>query len=144
MSSPAAAAIFAAHVVTGADTDAPTLLGAWCAACEAWSFPWTPNCRRCDGPNEQRSAGSRGTLYSLTTVRSKPPLGFPQPYSLAYIDLDDAPLRVLMPVAPAAGAQAGTPATIGTRVRLTVVPLGHDAAGQPCLRPLFQTEPAKA
>ena len=40
---------------------------------------------------ESREIGNRGHIHSFTAVRTKPPLGLPQPYGVGYVDLDDEP-----------------------------------------------------
>lgn len=113
----------------------PYLVGGHCAACEATYFPWAPACRHCEGALTRVSLGSRGTIHSATLVRTKPPLGLPRPYGVAYVDLDAAPVRVFM----LADAAHGQPPRIGAKVALAVAELGVDAGGQRCLRPIFRT-----
>lgn len=119
-------------------TRTPFLVGGRCEACAVTSFPWTPACRHCERPLARVSLGGTGTIHSATLVRTKPPLGLPRPYGVAYVDLDAAPVRVFMLV-DAAGAQ---PLPVGQKVALAVAELGVDAAGQRCLRPIFQPIPA--
>lgn len=75
-------------------------------------------------------------------MRTKPPLGLPRPYGLAYVDLEDAPLRVLMLV----DAKEEQPLSIGRWVQLDVSEMGVNASGDRCLRPFFravaQVEPS--
>jgi uncharacterized protein len=122
-----------AEGIVGFDAERrPHLLGSHCQRCGKWAFPPAGRCRHCQENVEPCSLGSTGTLYSVTTVRIRPPLGFPQPYRVAYVDLDDAPLRVFMPLDPAAPAVA-----IGAAVTLVVGPLGVNNTGAPCTRPYF-------
>lgn len=112
----------------------PHLVGGRCPACEVASFPWAPRCRHCDAELVRVSLGSTGTVYSATLVRTRPPLGLPRPYAVAYVDLDAAPLRVFM----LADAASAAPLPIGQRVALAVDELGVDADGHRCLRPIFR------
>ena len=113
------------------------LVGAWCEACDKYFFPTREHCSSCHGSTVQTGLGSDGMVYSFTTVRTRPPFGLPQPYGVAYIDLDDCPLRVFGLLDP----QQLEKIHIGTPVRLFVGPLGVNNADQPCLRPFFQLLP---
>lgn len=124
--------VFADGIVGFSELRRPHLLGSYCPRCDRWAFPWMSRCRHCQQSVEPRSLGSSGSVYSFTTVRSRPPLGFPQPYPVAYVDLDATPLRVFMPLDPLS-ATIG----IGLPVALRVGPLGVNAAGARCLRPFF-------
>lgn len=110
------------------------LLGGRCDACDDYSFPKSEYCHHCHAGTRMISLGTDGVIYSFTVVRTKPPLGLPQPYAVAYIDLKDVPLRVFCLLDP---EQTGD-AVIGASVRLSVGPLGVNNAGQDCLRPFFQ------
>ncbi len=110
------------------------LIGGRCDACDDYSFPRSEHCCHCHADTRKVSLGTDGTIYSFTVVRTKPPLELPQPYAVAYIDLEDVPLRVFCLLDP---AQTGD-AIIGASVRLSVGPLGVNNAGQHCLRPFFQ------
>jgi len=79
------------------------------------------------------SLGNSGQIYSFTTVRVKPPLGLPRPYSVAYIDLSDVPLRVFGLLSP---SQEGR-FEIGQGVELQLDQLGQNNLGDNCLRPFF-------
>ena len=115
------------------DGDA-VLLGARCATCGRRDFPYAALCTRCGGDNGLVDIGSRGVVYSHTTVRAKPPFGLPNPYSVAFIDLEDAPLRIFSLLDP----QAVGSFAIGQPVVLGVAAIGDDGRGQPCLRPYFK------
>lgn len=110
------------------------LVGAYCDNCERYFFPIREYCSNCLGPTAQVRLGSRGTIYSFTIVRTKPPFELPQPYGVAYIDLDALPLRVFGLLDP---QQLGK-VCIGAPVRLSVGRMGVNNAGQPCLRPFFR------
>lgn len=116
-----------------ANGNPPSLLGGHCAVCDRHSFPREPHCSRCLGVMDEATLGSRGTVYSLTVVRTKPPLGLPQPYSVGFIDLEDCGLRIFCLLDPDRIGDI----RIGSSVRLTIRPLGHDSEGRACLRPCF-------
>jgi len=122
--------IFTLPDATGAP---PSLLGGHCAVCDRYSFPRETHCTRCLGQVDEATLGGRGTVYSLTVVCTKPPLGLPQPYSVGFIDLEACGLRVFCLLDPECIGDIW----IGSPVRLAVRPLGHDDKGQPCLRPCF-------
>jgi uncharacterized OB-fold protein len=126
--------IFAA---SAEDSDRFELVGGRCDACDDYSFPKAEHCYHCHADTRKISLGSDGIIYSFTLVRTKPPLGLPQPYAVAYIDLKDAPLRVFCLLDP----EQTDDAVIGAKVRLSVGPLGINNAGQNCLRPFFQLLP---
>ena len=83
---------------------------------------------------EEVDLGSEGTLYSFTVIRTKPPLGLPQPYSVGFVDLKKGKdLRIFCLLDPMAIDRL----RIGLPMRLAVAPLGHDGRGSPLLRPYF-------
>ena len=71
-------------------------------------------------------------------VRTKPPLGLPQPYGVGYVDLEgESPgsgLRVFCLFDPDGMDQL----KIGSEVTLRVAPMGHDGRGGARLRPFFK------
>jgi len=113
---------------------APYLIGGRCQQCDRWVFPRVELCRHCHIALEERSLGSRGSVYSYTVVRTRPPLGFPRPYAVAYVDLTERPLRVFMLIDPAAADRV----RIGQLVELAVGQVGVNRTGAPCLRPFFR------
>jgi uncharacterized OB-fold protein len=115
------------------DKTPPTLLGGYCKECDKWYFPRPKYCPRCLGLIEETAVGSTGTIYSYTIVRIKPPLGFPSPYSVVYVDLAESGLRVFGLFDPEAIDQL----RIGLEVALAVKPLGDNGQGEPRLRPYF-------
>lgn len=122
---------FAPGIFTG-QGEATRLIGSRCPGCGAVDFPARAECGD-GGVPSLVELSPRGTLYSYTVVRTKPPFGLPAPYALGYVDLADGGPRVLMPLDPAAiGGFA-----IGMALRLSSGPLGTDLAGQPCTRPFF-------
>ncbi len=76
----------------------------------------------------------RGTLYSYTVVRMKPPFGLPAPYAVGYVDFAGVDLRVFMLLDPDV---IGT-LRIGMKLEITSGPLGIDLSGHPCIRPYFR------
>ena len=117
------------------DGGQPSLLGGSCSSCGVRYFPRPSRCRRCLGPIEESSVGAEGTVYSFTVIRTRAPLGFPEPYAIGYVDLKESGLRVFCLLDP----QAVEEFRIGVPVRLTVGALGHDFNGSSCLRPYFKT-----
>jgi len=112
-----------------------SLIGGACQQCGRHFFPKpeTP-CPDCQVPIDTVDMGNEGTIYAHTTVRTKPPFGLPRPYSVAYIDLLSAPIRIFALLDPDVAGEF----SIGDRVRLAVGQLGLDTNGSPCLRPYFQ------
>lgn len=123
-----------AEHIFAASEDGYELVGAHCDNCDKYFFPVRELCSGCLGSTTQTRLGSHGTVYSFTVVRTKPPFGLPQPYGVAYIDLDRVPLRVFGLLDP---QQLGE-AHIGARVFLCVSPMGVNNADQACLRPFFR------
>lgn len=82
-------------------------------------------------PTEEMLLSGDGRINCLTRVRVRPPYGLPPGYTIGFVDLDAAPLRLFglfddgMALAP------------GSRVRLSLRPIGVDNDGNPCLRPVF-------
>lgn len=116
------------------DDSLPQLLGGLCPACQRHLFPRPRYCPVCLGPLEEVSLGATGTIYSFTVVRTKPPLGLPRPYSIGYVDLDRAGLRIFCLL----DANSIDQFRVGLAVELAVGPIGHDARGTLCLRPFFK------
>jgi uncharacterized OB-fold protein len=96
-------------------------------------------CPECLKDIDECEIGSGGVIYSFTVVRTKPPLGLPEPYGVAYVDLDESALRVFGLLDP----QALDQFTIGKRVRLEVGKIGLNLQGEPCLRPYFTPDTTK-
>lgn len=116
------------------------LVGAYCDHCDNYFFPTREHCSNCLGNTVQTGLGSRGTVYSFTVVRTKPPFRLPQPYGVAYVDLDGYPLRVFGLL----DSQQLEKVRIGSPVRLCVGPMGVNNADQPCLRPFFRLLPTSS
>ena len=116
------------------DKAPPTLLGGYCPDCGRYYFPRPKYCPGCLSSTIERAVGSTGTIYSYTVVRTKPPLGFPSPYSVVYVDLTETALRVFGLFDP----EALDHLRIGLEVDVAVGPFGHDGQGEPRLRPYFR------
>ena len=116
------------------DKAPPTLLGGYCQECDKRYFPCPKYCPGCLGLIKETAVGSTGTIYSYTIVRIKPPFGFPSPYSVVYVDLDESGLRVFCLFDPEAIGKL----QIGLKVELAVGSLGCNVQGEPCLRPYFR------
>lgn len=86
------------------------------------------------GEVEDTVLGSEGTVYSFTVVRTKPPFGLPQPYSVGYVDMAESGLRVFCLL----DSQAIGKLEVGSAVELAVGSVGRDSRGEPCLRPYFK------
>ena len=116
----------------------PMLLGGYCNHCNAHYFPKPRYCPRCLEPPDLKEIGNAGIIHSLTVVRTKPPLGLPQPYSVGYVDLEKesagSGLRVFCLFDP----ESVDRLKIGQKVVLRVGPLGHDGRGETRLRPYFK------
>ena len=112
---------------------APELVGGFCSLCRASYYPRPKYCPRCLGDTVEQTVGGLGKIYSLTIIRTKPPLGLPDPYGVGYIDLVETGLRVFGLLNPEQLAEM----KIGDCVRLSVRELGHDGRGEPRVRPIF-------
>lgn len=115
----------------------PQLLGGYCRECGTYHFPAPEVCPGCLGRlgevMEQISLGDRATLYSVTTIRTKPPLGLPKPYRVGYVDLQQVPLRIFALLDP----EQEHALEIGQELQLQTARLGVNLEGAPCLRPYF-------
>jgi len=110
------------------------LQGGYCASCGQYHFPIADNCPNCFGDVERANLGRDAQIHSVSTIRTKAPLGLPSPYSVAYVDMKDVPLRLFALMAP---EEAGH-YQIGQSVELVVAPLGVNNQDEPCLRPYFR------
>lgn len=115
------------------DADGPGLVGGWCPACRRHAYPRVARCSACHAALERAVVGRRGRVYSYTVVRTRAPFALPEPYAVGYVDLAESGLRVFALLDPARIDAL----RIGLPVRLDLQALGVDAAGQPCLRPVF-------
>ncbi len=119
-------------------TNSPFLLGGYCARCEEYFFPRPGYCPRCLGSPETRKLGNRGRIHSFTVVRTKPPLGLPQPYAVGYVDLEEGSAGAGLRVFSLFDPESIDDLQMGGQVTLQVSPLGHDGKGEACLRPYFK------
>ena len=71
--------------------DPVRLLAGRCRACGALRFPAAPLCAHCQADDvEQFPLADRGTLYTFTIVRARPPgYGGPVPYAVGVVTLPD-------------------------------------------------------
>lgn len=116
----------------------PELLGGYCRTCRRPYYPRPRYCPSCLQEVEIHPVGGRGSVHSFTVVRTKPPLGLPQPYCVGYVDLDDTGLRVFGLLDP----ERLEDLALGASVHLTVRPMGHDGRGEARLRPCFTPDAA--
>ncbi|GHF14006.1 hypothetical protein GCM10017044_05120 [Kordiimonas sediminis] len=114
----------------------PSLIGGQCTSCGAHHFPKPDICPDCLSEVRGADFGQSATIYSVTTVRTRAPLGLPSPYSVALVDLEDVPCRIFALMDP---EQAGS-FSIGQRVSLHVAPIGVNNEQKACLRPYFSAD----
>jgi len=113
------------------------LVGSRCPTCGARHFPARAHCPDDMAETETISLGSRGTLYSTTVIRTRPPFGLPAPYAVGYVDLDAHPLRIFMLLDP----ERTEDFRIGMPLALKSAALGVGLGGEPCIRPYFTPAP---
>lgn len=82
-------------------------------------------------PTEEMLLPGDGRVNCLTRVRVRAPYGLPPGYVIGFVDLDAAPLRLF------GLFDDGAALAPGSRVRLSLRPVGVDNDGNPCLRPVF-------
>ncbi len=109
------------------------LVAGHCSGCGRHFYPLPGRCSSCHGPLTRALFGERGSIYSFTVVRTRAPFGLPEPYAVGYVDAEDLGLRVFGLLDPGCIDRL----SVGAPVRLDVLPLGGDAEGRPCLRPVF-------
>ncbi len=111
----------------------PRLMGGQCVQCGVKVFPKPKICSVCWGV-EQREAplATRGKLYSFSVVHAARK-GWPSPYAIAYVDLEDG-VRIC---APLEADLAHLPA-LDTQVELVVGTLRTDADGGAVLSHRFK------
>lgn len=114
----------------------PSLLGGYCPECDRKYFPTPTVCPQCLKPVRSVRLSRKGTIYSFTVIRIKPPFGLPQPYAVGYVDLEEDNLRVIGLLDP----EKIDMFSVGKPVTLSVAPIGLDRSGQPCLRYFFTTK----
>jgi len=116
--------------------EAPELVGGYCPSCRISFYPRPRYCPSCLKEPVKKGVGGCGKIHSLTMIRTRPPLGLPQPYGVAYIDLSQTGLRVFGLLDP----DQMHDMRIGDMVCLSVRELGHDGRGEHRLRPVFALE----
>jgi hypothetical protein len=94
------------------------LIGGRCHAARHANPTNAPRCPRCGSPTEEAAFGTAGVVWSTTTMHIAHDQRI-NPYTLAYVDLDDGP-RLLAHV-------TGGPVAIGDPVRLR----GYTTLGDP-------------
>lgn len=124
--------------VLGIENGVPSLAGTRCLSCGAVYFPATISCRNpvCDAKVvEPKRITGRGTLYSFTIQRYRPPPLFAMEtwaaYALGLVDLDDG-VRIM-------GMIADVPfedLRIGMPLRLSIQTL-HDDGDGPVITHVF-------
>jgi uncharacterized OB-fold protein len=103
------------------------LVGSRCEACGASFFPRRAVCARCRSARVATvPLGTRGTLYTYTTVHQSTP-EFPTPYVLAYVDLPEG-VRLLAQLVARPGE-----VRIGMPVELRVEPVREADDGRSVL-----------
>ena len=122
--------------------DGPVLIGSRCARCGEVTFPANSFCPQCcEQTAERLPLARRGTLYSFTVQRFKPPPPYrgPEPfvpYAVGMIELPEG-LRItsLLEVSRVETLQVGVP------VELLITPLFEDESGDQVLGYKFRPLP---
>ena len=122
-----------AGIATTGPDQVPALLGGHCQVCGGYFFPKPQYCPGCLQAVEEHTLEGAGSIYTYTVVRTRPPLGLPQPYAVGYIDLAQSGLRIFALFDPGDIESLA----IGSPVHLKVGPLGNNNQGEPCSRPYF-------
>lgn len=60
-----------------------------CQECARWTHPPLETCRWCGGPLVFEEVSGRGTVYSFSTMHYGSGAVFPNPYTVAVVDLDE-------------------------------------------------------
>ena len=106
--------------------DPPALLASRCRQCGRCHFPPRLACPDCHGADVDRQRlPTSGRVRTFTVVRNGPSL-FPQPYALAYVQLDGTNLQVF---AQLAGTDCSN-LSVGMPVTLRIGPIRFDQDGQ--------------
>ncbi len=116
----------------------PRLAGARCTSCGTVSFPAQSGCANCTGSElEPVELPDRGTLWTWTVQAFEPKLpyrvpadGF-VPYGVGYVDLGEVIVEARL------AGDAGR-LEIGRPMRLTLLPLWSDDAGEPVVTYAFE------
>jgi uncharacterized OB-fold protein len=103
----------------------------YCGSCNQHFFPPIKGCTSCFCQNlEQVEVGGEGILYSYTTIRV-PRQGYPQEYSVAYVDFPDLNMRVF------GRLSENGPYRLGTRAKL-VTGIIYERGGVPVNSYMFE------
>lgn len=79
-----------------------------CTSCSRGAHPPVPYCPVCGAATDWREVSGGGTLYSWTTIPTAVHPGYPAPYTVVVVALDEAPNVRLIGTLPGAPAlQAG-------------------------------------
>lgn len=108
-----------------------------CTACERAVHPPAPYCPACGGATAWREARGRGTLYTWTQIPVSVHPGYPAPYTVVVVALDEAPAVRLI------GALPGLPALQAGMAMEVFFDDDARARGLPKFRP-SGTGPVKA
>jgi uncharacterized OB-fold protein len=108
-------------------------MGGICAQCGAKVFPKPKICSGCWSTEQSDLAlATRGKLYSFSIVHAARK-GWPSPYAIAYVDLDDG-VRICAPLE----ADLAHPPPLDITVELIVGTLRAHADGTPVLSHRFK------
>ena len=111
----------------------PRLIGGLCGQCGAKVFPKPKICSSCWSTEQQDlTLATRGTLYSFSIVHAARK-GWPSPYAIAYVDLDDG-VRICAPLE----ADLAHPPPLDIAVEMIVGPLRANADGTQVLSHRFK------
>ncbi len=109
------------------------LMGGKCAGCGAKVFPKPKICSSCWSTEQEDVAlATRGKLYSFSVVHAARK-GWPSPYAIAYVDLEDG-VRICAPLE----GDVANPPPLDTPVELIVGTLRTDADGVTVLSHRFK------
>ena len=111
----------------------PRLMGGLCGGCGARVFPKPRICSSCWSTEQEDVAlASRGRLYSFSVVHAARK-GWPSPYAIAYVDLEDG-VRVCGPLE----GDVANPPPLDAPMELIVGTLRTDADGVAVLSHRFK------
>lgn len=93
-----------------------------CSSCRRWTHPPLETCRWCGGQCTREPVSGVGTVYSFSTMHYGSGNVFPQPYSIAVVDLaEQAGLRMVGRLLLGHGQQPA----VGALVQAQIVTLGE-------------------
>ncbi len=105
-----------------------------CIACRAWMHPPLEVCRHCGAPTVVESVSGRGSVFSFVVVQRAMVPGFPTPYVIAIVELDEQEglrLSGILMVDPA-------DVVIGLPVQVSVAEIGQSGILGPSFVPVAQ------